>query len=266
MSDIHGNRVALDAVLEHIESDGGADEFWILGDLVDAGPTPVEVLNRLHELQGLRCIRGNTDRYVVAGGTDRFSEPGDPSEFNVEAAGSIGWVQGAISYGGWLDWLSKLPLTIDFELPDGTTVLGVHASPTSDTGLGFRVGLTESEIGVVLGDCTADLVLGGHHHRPLDICIGNQRVVNVGSVSIPFPPDLRANYVMIEAEASGYTLESRRVDYDRDAVIDHVKRLRHPGIGYINAHLKGERKPMGREFIESRLKSKTTPTDRRSKL
>ncbi len=67
LSDIHGNSVELDAVLEDIKSQGDVDAYWILGDLVAIGPDPVGVLQRLSILPNARFIRGNTDRYVVTG-------------------------------------------------------------------------------------------------------------------------------------------------------------------------------------------------------
>jgi predicted phosphodiesterase len=140
LSDIHGNILALDAVLADAHATGPINEYWVLGDLVDAGPEPVAVLERLVQLPGLRCIRGNTDRYVCSGAVNRFNEPGDAPDFSLEAAGSIAWTQGVITYAGWLDWLSALPLTMAAQLPDGTRVLGVHASPSRDTGLGGSTG------------------------------------------------------------------------------------------------------------------------------
>ena len=65
ISDIHGNEIALDAVL----SDGrdlGVDSWWVLGDLVALGPDPVVTLAKLRSLPNVRFVRGNTDRYVVA--------------------------------------------------------------------------------------------------------------------------------------------------------------------------------------------------------
>ncbi len=50
LSDIHGNSVALDAVLRDISSQGGVDAYWVLGDLVALGPDPVGVLERLSKL------------------------------------------------------------------------------------------------------------------------------------------------------------------------------------------------------------------------
>ena len=66
-SDIHGNSVALDAVLADIQSQGGVEGYWVLGDLVAVGHDPVGVLERLTALPNVQYVRGNTDRYVVSG-------------------------------------------------------------------------------------------------------------------------------------------------------------------------------------------------------
>lgn len=253
MSDIHGNRLALDAVLADSERHGRIDEYWALGDLAEAGPQPVEVLERLTQLPNVRCIRGNTDRYVAVGGPERFLGQGDPPAMNLEAAGAIAWTQGMVTQGGWFEWLAQLPTEIETVLPDGTRVLAVHAAPGRDAGLGIKVGLTEDELAVVLGDCPADLIFGGHHHRPLDVLVKGKRVVNVGSVSLPFPPDLRASYVILEAKATGYQIEHYRVEYDREAVVAEVERLRHPGAAYIIGQLRGLRQPSGADFIQKHL-------------
>ena len=55
----------------------------------------------------------------------------------------------------------------------------------------------------MVSDVEAELVLVGHTHLPFDRTVGNIRVVNPGSVSNPFPPDLRASYVILEADKNG---------------------------------------------------------------
>ena len=67
MADIHGNAIALDAVLQDIERCGGVDGYWVLGDIVALGPAPVEVIERLAALPNVTCVRGNTERYVCTG-------------------------------------------------------------------------------------------------------------------------------------------------------------------------------------------------------
>jgi hypothetical protein len=67
LSDVHANPIALDAVLRDIEERGGADEYWVLGDVVAMGFDPAAVLRRLTALPNARFVRGNTDRYVLTG-------------------------------------------------------------------------------------------------------------------------------------------------------------------------------------------------------
>src|SRR4029078_2577550 len=66
ISDVHGNRVALEAV----GADGrreGVEAWWVLGDLIAIGPDPVPTLELLRDLLGVQFLRGNTDRYVLSG-------------------------------------------------------------------------------------------------------------------------------------------------------------------------------------------------------
>jgi hypothetical protein len=64
--------------------------------------------------------------------------------------------------------------------------------------------------------------------------------VNLGSVSNPWAEDLRASYVIIEADESGYALTWHRVDYDRQAVIEQMHAIRYPKPRHVIAHLSGE--------------------------
>src|SRR5215467_10012030 len=79
-----------------------------------------------------------------------------------------------------------------------------------------------------LTGCEADLVIVGHTHVPLDRQIGGIRVINLGSVSNPVTPGLQATYVLLEADAHGYRIQVRRVDYDREAVVRAIEQARHP--------------------------------------
>ncbi len=56
----------------------------------------------------------------------------------IEATSGFSWTRGYLSATGWLDWLASLPLEVCVTLPDGTRVLGVHASPGRDDGSGLH--------------------------------------------------------------------------------------------------------------------------------
>ena len=66
LSDIHGNSVALDAVLADIAAQGSVDaDSWLAGDLVALGPDPVGVIQRLRASIDHQAVRGNTDCWLV---------------------------------------------------------------------------------------------------------------------------------------------------------------------------------------------------------
>jgi predicted phosphodiesterase len=247
-SDIHGNSIALEAVLADIEAQGGVDGYWALGDLVAIGHDPITVLERLSALPQARFIRGNTDRFVVTGELPRPTLAEAKAKPNLlgtllEVARSFAWTQGAVATAGWLAWLAALPLELRLELPDGTRFLGVHAAPGNDDGRGIQPALSQSELRSLVAGCQADLICVGHTHWPMSVQVNGQQVVNVGSVSNPFPPDLRATYVLLQADTSGYAIQRRRVAFDRQAVIDAVQKVNHPGADYIIRFMRGQHKP-----------------------
>jgi predicted phosphodiesterase len=183
LADIHGNEIALSAVLRDIEARGGVNAYWILGDLVALGPQPVQVLEILSALPNTRFIRGNTDRYVVSG--DRPPPSIEEAKRNselmgalVEVANTFAWTQGMITAGGWLPWLQELPIDMRISLPDGSRFLGVHASPGRDDGSGIAPHMTAAEMASLLRDRDADLVCVGHTHCPFEHKIGGVHVVN----------------------------------------------------------------------------------------
>jgi len=236
-SDIHGNRFALEAVLEDARS-LGADAYWALGDLAAIGPEPVAVLERLAGLENATVIRGNTDRYVITGEgppptlDDARANP-DLIGLFARVSASFAWTRGYVTAAGWFEWLERLPLEARSTLPDGSRLLAVHASPGSDDGEGIHPGRSLAELSDLIAGCEADIVCVGHTHEPLHCRVGNVRVVNLGSVSNSVAPDLRASYVMLEALATGTTIEHRRVAYDHASFIEAVRRVRHPEAEFI---------------------------------
>lgn len=240
LADVHGNPIALDAVLRDVDEHGGVDEYWVLGDLAALGYDPAGALTRIASLPKVRIVRGNTDRYVVTG--DRPPDAPTPAAAQanpalvpqlVDVEQSLAWAQGYLTAAGWLDWLAALPVEQRLTLPDGTRLLGVHASPGSDDGPGLGPAAADEQLTARLGECGADLVCAGHTHRAMDRRVHDAqgrpvRVFNVGSVSNPLGQDRRASYALLEADATGYRISLHRVAYDYGAVIESIRSSRHP--------------------------------------
>jgi predicted phosphodiesterase len=248
-SDIHGTPIALDAVLADIKAAGGVDGYLVLGDLAASGYDPSGAVERLRALPSARFVRGNTEVSLAAG----EPTPSLPAlrEQPARAARLIGfasksaWTHGHLAARGHLEWLASLPLELRLTLPDGTRLLANHAAPGSD-GSGRKLLLptqSEDEVRELIAGCAADLVCAGHTHWPLERVVDGVRILNVGSVSNPWAPDVRACWTLLEANAQGYRLEQRRVPYDVAAVLDALARCGMPTADELAQNFRGERTP-----------------------
>jgi putative phosphoesterase len=214
LCDIHGNLPALDAVLAD-PAFARADVVVIGGD-VAAGPLPAEVLDRLAQLElPIRWVRGNADREVVAsfdrGDTDASVHPDDPAaRADAYTAGHITRAQRDL-LAGFEDVVSL----------DGA--LFCHGSPRDDNEI--ITALTPAErLAPMLDGVDEALVVCGHTHHQFELRAGDQRVVNAGSVGMPYQGDAAAFWLLVE----GGEHELRRTDIDVDAVAAAIRASGYP--------------------------------------
>lgn len=224
-SDIHGNTLALDAVLADIAPED-VDAFWIVGDLIALGPYPAEAARALAALPNAIFVRGNTDRYTLEAADAR-----DATGF----AASFPWALAAVEEAGLADWLRTIPLESRYILPDGTRVLLVHAAPGRDDGPGIAPEMDAGELATALAEAHADLVIVGHTHIPLDreVIATSDRathihVHNLGSVSRPETDEHCAMWTLLTADEAGHTLERRFAPYDITLMKSQLDAVHHP--------------------------------------
>src|SRR6476619_37090 len=215
VSDIHGNRHALQAVLEDIAA-GPAVEVWCLGDVVGYGADPNDCCELVREHCAV-VLSGNHDLAVTG------ELPLD--EFSRGAAIAARWTQEVLD-PDHLDWLSTLR-------PEGMErEIGLfHASP--------RAPIWEYVLSTLLAELCLDhqdqrVCLIGHSHVALSFqrpdgapttgearrggdgasIAGGEWLINPGSVGQPRDGDPRAAWVLLDTGA--WTAEWRRVEYDID--------------------------------------------------
>jgi putative phosphoesterase len=173
--DIHGNLAALDAALADVD----ADVIVVGGDFV-AGPWPAETLERLRGLDGdVRFIRGNADREV-------FEEAQGLAPPEV-----MEYVRARLSLEQ-LDFLRSLPLTVSIG-----RILFCHATPRSDDEILTRIS-SDERWGEALAGVDADVVVCGHTHVQFDREVDGIRVVNAGSVGMPYADEPGAYWAVLD--------------------------------------------------------------------
>ena len=172
--DVHGNLPALEAVLEEVERDG-VDVVVSGGDLV-SGPLGRACLERLLAA-GAIFVRGNADREVP------------------ELA----------------DLVAQWVLTVELDVEDLGRVLFCHATPRSDDEIITRIS-SEERVAAALEGVGADVVVCGHTHVQYDLRVGALRVVNAGSVGMPYEGRRGAFWAVL-----GPDVELRRTEYDVEA-------------------------------------------------
>jgi putative phosphoesterase len=208
--DIHGNLPALEAVLEEVRQ-VRVDMVVIGGDVLP-GPMPAETLDRLSELEiPVRCIHGNGERVVLAA----LGE-GDISEVPEGYRHLIHWTADRVA-DTHRAWMSDWPLTCRIEIRGIGDTLFCHATPRNDTDCFTRV-TTDDRLASAFAGVTAPLVVCGHTHMPFDRRVGRTRVVNAGSVGMPFCGPHGAYWLLL-----GPDVELRRTDYDFAAAAEQVR-------------------------------------------
>lgn len=246
LADVHGNLEALEAVLA--DASGLAiDQWWALGDLVLFGARPVEVLEALGRLPRISYLSGNTDRYVLTGEQphphetpERAAGDLDLVERYAAMAGAIGWTRGALAQADQLSVLSALPSELRMQLPDGSILLGVHASPGRDDGPGIDATCDEGELAARLAGAGADTVVGGHTHCPTDRQLGDVRALNPGSVGVPRHCG-HASWMVIDAQDDGLRADLREVAFDVDATVRDLHGRGYPNAAFMESVLTGRR-------------------------
>jgi putative phosphoesterase len=229
VSDIHGNLVGLDACLADLAAQGGADAIVAAGDLCLDGPKPKKVLQRLTEL-GVRCLRGNTDRYLGEASSTPVEDPLEDAQ--------VAWTRHDLGEK-WLTWLRELPFALRIG-EEGNELLVVHANPKTDDEH-LWPDADDATLERLIGDEPATAIAFGHLHIPYVRMWRGKMLINVSSAGLPKDGDSRACYAIVTEREGGWQVKHRRVTFDVKKVATQLADCGIPGSDELIATLRRHR-------------------------
>ncbi len=215
--DIHGNLPALHAVLDELE-DVKPDLIVIGGDIV-SGPMPAQTLERLFRLETkVRFIRGNCDREVV------MAFDGEPLRPGMSAKGreKTEWVAKQLTRAQ-RDFLSQMPQLFVQYIEGIGEVLFCHATPHSDEVI-FTPLTQQERLDAIFQGVEQGTVVCGHTHIQFELLAGKTRVINAGSVGMPYADQPGAYWLLLGPNGC----EFRRTAYDVEAAASEIRRSDDP--------------------------------------
>ncbi len=188
IADIHGNLVALDAVLSDM-ANRSVERIICLGDVAVLGPEPAGVIARLREI-GCPNVAGNTDAWLL--GPDA-AEPSSSDELVGQAL--TAWTRHQLDPTA-MSWLRAFPSTLSVDLGVVGTLLCSHGSPRSHEEV-IAAPTPDDALESMFAGHRCDVFAGGHTHIRLLRQANDRTLLNPGSVGLPGAgpgtPDLAVN-------------------------------------------------------------------------
>ena len=212
--DIHGNLPALEAVLGEVRQ-AGVDAVVLGGDVV-VGPMSREALDAVMALEcPVHAIAGNCEREVLA-----VMAGQEPTTVPEAHRGIVRWTAGTLT-PAHRTRLALWPATLRMAIAGIGDVLFCHATPRNDTDIVLAT-TDEARLRPLVDPLDAALVVCGHTHMPYDRRVGRTRVVNAGSVGMPFGA-AGADWILI-----GPDVQFRHTTYDLECAARRVRETAYP--------------------------------------
>lgn len=212
--DIHGNLPALDAVLDDVRA--AAVDLLVVGGDIFPGPMTREVLARLRAVEPpAHFIYGNGERAVLA----EREAPGS-ARVPDHVRPNLQWTARQLS-SGEADFVADWPATLHVDIPHLGDALFCHATPRDENEIFTRL-TPEHRVAPAFAGVASSIVVCGHTHMAFDRRVGGIRVVNAGSVGMPFG-EPGAYWLLL-----GPNVEFRRTRYDLDRAAAKIRVTPYP--------------------------------------
>ena len=220
LSDIHANVTAFKAVLADISTIGEIDAYAIIGDLVNYGPRPNEIINLVKKIDKPLLVNlwGNHEYSIFGGSLERFSTDRGRAVLqythSILTTESLNYLDKEMEHSGHKSCLI-----------DGKSFLFMHGNLDDPYWGKFGIDMMNDERFALF-----DYVISGHSHIPhyVEHFFASDNAeyrnkkrtifINPGSIGQPRNHNPHAQYGILEVESGNY--EHRCVRYD---VVDEQK-------------------------------------------
>lgn len=227
ISDIHANKIALEAVLDDIRSIG-TDQIYCLGDVANLGLHPLETIHMIQELQ-CPCIMGNHDAFLIKPDLiHRYTQ----SPILLE---SLDWCRSRLTETE-MSFIRGFMPSIQVLMDGNMSIALYHGSPRSHME-DILATTPPNKLDQMLDGRQADIFAGGHTHIQMIRQHRGRLIVNAGSVGSPFleyvggeTPVLlgHAEYAIVESTDASLRIDLRRVALDNKMLWEDVRGSDHP--------------------------------------
>lgn len=217
LSDIHGNMIALNAVMDDIQKNE-CDKTFFLGDYALAGPEPsptVDYCMHLETYENIEMIQGNTDKMLAEYTDELYNEITEAAPIMANALKE----EAAMLNDKQKDFLKNLPPYKLVEI-EGFKILLVHGSPRRNNE-DILPDTDPKEVEEMVKDTEATIILCGHTHIPCGFqTVTKKTVINAGSVGRPFTENAKSCYLIMDFKDGKFTIEHKFVRYDNRKAAD----------------------------------------------
>lgn len=227
MTDIHGNELALQAVLNEIDTNNKVEEIWCLGDMIAMGPDTNEVLDTLFARSDVRVITGNHDEAVLAlvlgeGHPDSYKHTREHHE----------WIANQLSKEN-VKRLKQLPRFLSKEI-NGTTLFGIHYhiethlrnASINDEPFYSILEPTLESMERMFGDYPADIICFGHNHPEHLFETEDKIYLNPGALGVS--KGCTAPYAIVDFTSIKPEVTIHHTTYDKETFLEKFERLQVP--------------------------------------
>lgn len=222
ISDIHGNLPALEACLKTLAEEN-VDQIVCLGDLVQFGPFPSEVIDILQR-NNIDTVQGNCDR-AVAKGRDNTGDSFENIHWEQQSSEMLQWTEDQIT-PEQKRYLKKLPAELRYKVAS-RRILCVHGLPGNING-SIRQNVSSEIYDFMLERNSCDILVLGHTHEMLLQPRGSRMIINPGSVGGgTLPGEATMAVLDINEENTTASVSWFRIPYDTSV---YEKKYRHEGL------------------------------------